>query len=92
MTQIVPQSGNSWLSREELDSARERLPILYVDAIPVRVDETGTVVSVGLLLRVTGHGQMRFESHGDLGFPACAQAVQAARLPSARRPRGRASA
>ena len=43
MTQIVPQSGNSWLSREELDSARERLPILYVDAIPVRVDETGTV-------------------------------------------------
>ena len=58
MTQIVPQSGNSWLSREELDSARERLPILYVDAIPVRVDETGTVISVGLLLRVTGHGQI----------------------------------
>ncbi|MCW2494403.1 NUDIX hydrolase family protein [Jatrophihabitans sp.] len=58
MTQIVPQSGNSWLSREELDSARERLPILYIDAIPVRVDEMGTVTSVGLLLRVTGHGQI----------------------------------
>ena len=58
MTQIVPQSGNSWLSREELDSARERLPILYIDAVPVRVDEFGTVVSVGLLLRVTGHGQI----------------------------------
>ena len=58
MTQIVPQSGNSWLSREELDSARERLPILYIDAVPVRVDEFGTVISVGLLLRVTGHGQI----------------------------------
>ena len=58
MTQIVPQSGNSWLSREELDSARERLPILYIDAVPVRVDEMGTIVSVGLLLRVTGHGQI----------------------------------
>jgi ADP-ribose pyrophosphatase YjhB (NUDIX family) len=58
MTQIVPQSQNNWLSREELDSARERLPILYVDAIPVRVDEAGTVSEVGLLLRVTGHGQI----------------------------------
>ena len=58
MTQIVPQSGNSWLTREELDSARERLPILYIDAVPVRVDETGSVISVGLLLRVTGHGQI----------------------------------
>lgn len=58
MTEIETQSGNSWLTREELDSARERLPILYVDAVPVRVDEMGAVVSVGLLLRVTGHGQI----------------------------------
>jgi ADP-ribose pyrophosphatase YjhB (NUDIX family) len=58
MTQIVPQSGNAWLSREDLDSARERLPILYVDAVPVRVDDTGTVTAVGLLLRVTGHGDI----------------------------------
>jgi ADP-ribose pyrophosphatase YjhB (NUDIX family) len=58
MTQIESQSGSSWLSREELDSARERLPILYVDIVPVRADEAGTVTSVGLLLRVTGHGQI----------------------------------
>jgi ADP-ribose pyrophosphatase YjhB (NUDIX family) len=58
MTQIESQSGTSWLSGEELDAARERLPILYVDIVPVRVDETGTVTSVGLLLRVTGHGQI----------------------------------
>ncbi|MFL6096540.1 MAG: DUF4916 domain-containing protein, partial [Blastococcus sp.] len=30
----------------------------YVDAVPVRVDETGTLTAVGLLLRVTGHGDI----------------------------------
>lgn len=58
MTQIESQSGSSWLSREDLESARERLPILYVDIVPVREDETGSVTAVGLLLRVTGHGQI----------------------------------
>jgi ADP-ribose pyrophosphatase YjhB (NUDIX family) len=56
MTQIESQSGSSWLTREELDAARERLPILYVDVVPVRTDETGQVSSIGLLLRVTGQG------------------------------------
>jgi ADP-ribose pyrophosphatase YjhB (NUDIX family) len=58
MTQIESQAGSSWLSREDLDAARERLPILYVDVVPVRADEMGMVTSVGLLLRVTGHGQI----------------------------------
>jgi ADP-ribose pyrophosphatase YjhB (NUDIX family) len=56
MTQIESQS--SWLSRDDLDAARERLPILYVDIVPVRTDETGAVTSIGLLLRVTGHGEI----------------------------------
>ncbi|NBU31810.1 MAG: DUF4916 domain-containing protein [Actinobacteria bacterium] len=47
ITEAVP----SWLSSDELDSARARLPIVYVEAIPVRVDERGEVTSVGLLLR-----------------------------------------
>jgi len=58
MTQTTSESATSWLSRDELDAARERLPIVYVDAIPVRVDETGTVTEVGLLLRATGHGSI----------------------------------
>jgi hypothetical protein len=56
MTQTTSQSGSSWLAPEELDAARERLPILYIDAIPVRVDMHGQVTSVGLLLRATGQG------------------------------------
>lgn len=46
----------TWLSDEELASARERLPIVYVDAVPVRVDAQGMVVSVGLLLRAMPDG------------------------------------
>jgi ADP-ribose pyrophosphatase YjhB (NUDIX family) len=56
MTQTTSQSGSRWLAPDELDAARERLPILYVDAIPVRVDSLGQITSVGLLLRATGQG------------------------------------
>src|SRR5215213_6236835 len=58
MTQTTPQSDSTWLGGEELDAARQRLPILYIDAIPVRVDGQGTVTAVGLLLRVTGEGRI----------------------------------
>lgn len=57
MTHIESQSGTSWLSREDLESARERLPIVYVDILPVRCDESGWVTAFGLLLRVT-HGRI----------------------------------
>ena len=58
MTQIESQSGSSWLSGEEMDAARERLPILYVDIVPVRADDEGSVSEVGLLLRITGSGEI----------------------------------
>jgi ADP-ribose pyrophosphatase YjhB (NUDIX family) len=58
MTQTTPQSQSSWLSEEEMDSARQRLPILYIDAIPVRVDAHGTISEVGLLLRATAQGEI----------------------------------
>ncbi len=51
-----PSAG--WLSPDELRDARERLPILYVDAVPVRVDDVGEVQQVGLLLRATGDGEL----------------------------------
>lgn len=45
-----------WLSDSELTFVRSRLPILYVDAVPVRVDETGVVTHFGLLLRAMPNG------------------------------------
>ena len=54
----ITETRPGWLSREDLESARERLPLVYVDAVPVRVDERGVVVSVGLLLRAMPDGSI----------------------------------
>ncbi|MFD5213255.1 NUDIX hydrolase family protein [Microbacterium sp. NPDC058345] len=56
----VPSAdGNpAWLSDIELEEARRRLPMLYVEAIPVRSDGSGQVTSVGVLLRSTPMGEM----------------------------------
>lgn len=53
---VERQSG--WLSRDELDNARERLPILYVDAVPVLVNSAGAVTHIGLLLRAMPDGSI----------------------------------
>ena len=60
MTDVTePRTG--WLSPQEMDAARERLPILYVDAVPVRVDAQGAVTAVGLLLRARDDGTIARE-------------------------------
>ncbi|MEU7000397.1 NUDIX hydrolase family protein [Nonomuraea sp. NPDC046570] len=51
-TETVP----GWLAPEELELMRGRMPILYIDAVPVRVDDTGVVTHVGLLLRISSDG------------------------------------
>ena len=47
-----------WLSDIELEEVRRRLPLLYVEAVPVRVDGLGVVTEVGILLRATATGEM----------------------------------
>jgi ADP-ribose pyrophosphatase YjhB (NUDIX family) len=54
----MTDARTGWLSREDLEQARERLPLVYVDAFPVRVDERGTVTAVGLLLRAMPDGSI----------------------------------
>src|SRR5215212_12050470 len=58
MTEVT-RTDAGWLSREEMDAARERLPVVYVDVVPVRVDTQGTVITVGLLLRAGEDGQIK---------------------------------
>jgi len=41
----------AWLNDEQIEFVRDRLPILYIDAIPVQTDELGNVTQIGLLLR-----------------------------------------
>lgn len=47
-----------WLTEVELAQVRTRMPIVYVEAIPVRVDSLGRIEQVGLLVRSTPGGQM----------------------------------
>ena len=55
MSEVI-ETATGWLTRDELELARERLPILYVEAVPVRVDDSGEVTSIGLLLRIAEDG------------------------------------
>lgn len=51
-------SNPAWLTEIELAEARRRLPMLYVEAIPVRTDGSGQVTELGILLRSTPMGEM----------------------------------
>ena len=58
MSVRTPDPNGGWLSEDELSSIRRRLPLLYVEAVPVRVDGLGVVTEVGLLLRANATGEM----------------------------------
>jgi hypothetical protein len=47
----LPPEPEGWLPARELDYIRAHLPMPYVDIIPVRTDEDGSITEVGLLLR-----------------------------------------
>ena len=58
MTVRTPDPESGWLSDDDLDLMRRRVPMLYVEAIPVRLDGTGRLEHLGLLLRADGDGIM----------------------------------
>jgi ADP-ribose pyrophosphatase YjhB (NUDIX family) len=53
----TPDPNPGWLSEFALDEARSRVPILYVEAVPVRIDALGQIEHVGLLLRGSVSGE-----------------------------------
>lgn len=54
----TPDPNPGWLSAEDLHEARSRLPMVYVEAIPVRLDGLGYVTEVGLLLQANEQAEM----------------------------------
>jgi len=46
----------TWLSSDYLELVRAQMPIVYVEAVPVRVDSLGNVTKIGLLLRQAADG------------------------------------
>jgi len=47
-----------WLDPSQLEAVRGQVPLVYVDAVPVRVDEMGVVTHVGMLLRQAPDGSI----------------------------------
>lgn len=54
----TPDPTPGWLSEDELSRARQQLPMVYVQAIPVQLDPLGNVTEVGLLLKPNDEGEM----------------------------------
>ena len=52
------ETKTGWLSRHDLENIRANVPLVYVDAVPVRVDELGRVTRVGMLLRQAADGSI----------------------------------
>lgn len=52
------ETSPGWLSDDELEMTRGRVPIVYIDAVPVRVDHLGQVERVGTLLRGRSDGTL----------------------------------
>lgn len=48
---VPTETDHRWLDDIELDLVRGRVPMVYVEAVPVRLDELGQLTHVGLLLR-----------------------------------------
>lgn len=57
MSGIAADDITPWLPPEDLDRVRRQVPMLYLDLLPVRMDDSGTVTQVGLLLRMS-HGTL----------------------------------
>ncbi len=47
-----------WLTPEEIAGVRNQVPLIYIDAVPVRVNADGVVTHVGLLLRQAADGSI----------------------------------
>jgi ADP-ribose pyrophosphatase YjhB (NUDIX family) len=58
VSEIDTDTEPTWLSREQLEVVRAQMPIVYVEAVPVRVDPFGNVTEIGLLLRVAADGSI----------------------------------
>ncbi|WP_126417049.1 DUF4916 domain-containing protein [Trueperella bialowiezensis] len=59
MSEVASGDMGPWLSPEDLSFVRRKVPILYVDAVPVKLNDDGSLDSVGLLLTVEADGLTR---------------------------------
>ncbi len=56
MSEVSQDDVSGWLPPDRLEWVRRKLPMVYVDVVPVRMDARGAVRTVGLLLRPNRDG------------------------------------
>jgi ADP-ribose pyrophosphatase YjhB (NUDIX family) len=61
VSDIASDDLGPWLSEHDLDQVRRKVPILYVDIVPVRLADGGVLDSVGLILRGRPEGTITRE-------------------------------
>ena len=59
MSKTLPDDASSWFSSAELTELRGRLPFLYVDIVPVRVNGDGVITQIATLLRTPRKGSIQ---------------------------------
>ncbi len=52
----IIETSSAWLSTDDLAEVRDRVPIVYVVAVPVRLDSIGEVSEIALLLQAMPDG------------------------------------
>ncbi|MCI6574808.1 MAG: DUF4916 domain-containing protein [Actinomycetaceae bacterium] len=59
MSEVASDDMGPWLSPEELAFVRRKVPILYVDVVPIRLDDAGQLEAIGLLMIAGTQGLSR---------------------------------
>lgn len=57
----ITDTQSSWLSDDDIATMRGKMPVVYINAIPVLTDDLGIVTHVGLLLRLGADGEVNRE-------------------------------
>ncbi len=58
MSSGTTETRPGWLDEGSLEMVRGQVPMVYIEAVPVRVDHLGRVEKVGLLLRAQADGEI----------------------------------
>jgi hypothetical protein len=58
VSELETSTQPGWLSPEAMELVRGQVPIVYIDAVPVRVDALGNATEIGMLLRVAADGSI----------------------------------
>lgn len=59
MSGLASGDESPWLPPYELEDVRSKVPMVYVEAVPVRLSTDGALAEIGTLLRITEGGLQR---------------------------------